>query len=156
MYRFLGLVLLPTLVICACSSGGKCPSGSECSLVDCSCTDVKCDLYTNSSGVYTSVKVYYMNNNQGTKYTAVVTIDISKITEIAGHEFTGSEMQSDVTLYNPDNNWKAFTTDSHCKIDSFGGPNGKFEGNCVFIFDNTTRIDNAFMPFDCTLTAVSL
>ena len=153
MHRILVLILLPAIFIFACSGDGKCPSGSECTQIDCSCTDVKCDLYSSDNGI----KVFYLviEGDQITQYTATIAITTKDINPVEGHEYTGAEIDNGlVTLDCPATNCEAnlVTTKSHCKIDKYGGANGQLSGSCTFIFSYTNYGElNAYMPFNCTL-----
>jgi hypothetical protein len=153
VHRLLVLLLAPALVVFACSDEGKCPSGSECTQVDCSCTDVKCDLYPEPN---LSIKISYDN---GVNNTAKLNISLQGINQVEGHIYSGSEMLTNntVTLYRSggETDWPAFTDQSRCEIDTYEGADGQAKGSCTFIFHYAGTGDfNVYMPFNCTLNPV--
>jgi hypothetical protein len=150
MHRLLVLLVLPAVFVFSCSGEGKCPSGSECSLLDCACTDVYCDYYSQTTTK--DIRITYKN---GAESIAVIAIQTDEISPIEGHVFAGDDLQY-VTLDTSVNNWIQFNNDSHCKIYEYGGVDKQLKGSCTFIFDHGNGQYNAHMPFNCTLEPVEL
>jgi hypothetical protein len=152
MRRFFVLLLLPAIFFCTCGGDSKCPWGSECTLIDCSCTSVVCQYISTTQ----DIKIVYDNSG---KNTATLVIATKGIDPVEGHVYTSDEITKGlVTLYRVESNWTNTLdkSQSHCKIDTYGGAGGKLEGSCLFVFKHQTGDFNANIPFNCTLEALNI
>ncbi|NOZ86996.1 MAG: hypothetical protein GXP49_12180 [Deltaproteobacteria bacterium] len=133
-------VTASAMLIGACGDETSPLDGSECTLMSCNFTTIKCQgFFDKDQGTPKDLKVIYLNTDDtGTTYTAVITIDVRNISPVTGATFKGQDMLDRVTLYRPPPGepWPVFTGNS-CHISNGGDKlGGKYQGKCGFFFDN--------------------
>ncbi|HUU02047.1 MAG TPA: hypothetical protein VM425_11430 [Myxococcota bacterium] len=135
---------------CGDDCGGIC--GSECELVDCHYTTIKCDLYPPPTP---GIVIHYVIDNEGggQNWVARIFIDTDGLAQVEGSHFESQDFLDRIQLTRPGGGeqWPDFDGND-CKISSGGDEAGKgMSGQCNFKFLNGYF---ATFNFSCELMAV--
>ena len=131
-----------------CGGGDAGLSGSQCSLVDCKYDELICDLYASPNDF---LKIYYKRNIEGgSEYTAILTIDLTGIDQVAGLELQNQEFVERVDIFSVGmfDKWPGHH-DGSLEIRSEVQVGQKLDGKASFSFDNGRFLT---AQFSCTLT----
>lgn len=140
--------------VCTISCGSKCGGicGSECELLDCNYTSIKCDLYPPPNP---GIVIHYVIDldQGGQNWVARIFVDTDGLTQVAGTHLEGQDFLDRVQLTRPGGGeqWPDFDGND-CKISSGGDEADKnMSGQCNFNFLNGYF---ATFNFSCKLMAV--
>ncbi len=132
----LGLALsLCALPGCGQDCGSVAICGSQCDLINCKFTSIKCQLYAPPNQ---SLVVSYFDELEGGQmmWTAKVFIDIAGLEPVAGSLLEGQDFMDRVALPSVGvEQWPDFYG-KDCKINKGGAAGQDTAGQCNFAFDN--------------------